>query len=220
MPFARLAARIMAGRSIAQLPELKGVLARPAQIGRVFAKASVFPFARLLGEDPILGPEMKSTGEVMGTAPTAEQALAKALAGAGTPLPTGGAVFLSVRDADKEALEPVARGLAELGFALVATRGTRLHLEAAGVPVGSVHKVGEAKPDAADLLRAGTLKLVINTPLGQRGQRDEATIRCQATALGVPCITTLEGARAALDGIRALRSGCLSVTPLQQWPRG
>ncbi len=220
LPFARLAARIMAGRPIAELPELAGLATEPARRERVFVKASVFPFARLLGEDPVLGPEMKSTGEVMGAAPAFGQAFAKALAGAGTPLPTGGAVFLSVRDADKEALVPVARGLSDLGFALVATRGTRLHLERQGVPVGAVNKVGEGRPDAADLLRAGTLKLVINTPMGRKSQRDETNIRCQAIALGVPCITTVEGAGAALAGIRALKSGRLDVRPVQDWPRG
>jgi len=220
IPFARLAARIMAGRRIADLPELKGLMARPSTHSMVFAKASVFPFARLLGEDPVLGPEMKSTGEVMGPAPTFGQAFAKALAGAGTPLPTGGAVFLSVRDADKEGLVPVARGLSELGFALVATGGTRRFLEARGVAVGAVNKVGEGKPDAADLLKAGTLKLVLNTPMGRKSQRDEASIRCQAIAMGVPCITTLEGAAAALEGIRALKAGRLTVSPLQEWERG
>ncbi len=217
VPFARLAARLMAGRMLSDLPELKG-LAGDRPEGLVFVKASVFPFARLLGEDPVLGPEMKSTGEVMGVAPSFGAAFAKALSGAGVPLPKGGAVFLSVRDLDKEALVPVARGLADLGFALVATRGTRLHLEQRGVPVGAVNKVGEGKPNAADLLKAGTLRLVINTPMGRKSQRDEASIRCQAIALGVPCITTVEGAHAALEGIRALKSGRLSVSPLQSWP--
>jgi carbamoyl-phosphate synthase large subunit len=216
VPFARLAARIMAGRRIANLPELRA-LAAPRELGRVFVKASVFPFARLLGEDPVLGPEMKSTGEVMGVGPTFGEAFAKALAGAGTPLPTGGAVFLSVKDTDKEALLPVARSLSELGFALVATKGTRQFLEGRGVPVGSVNKVGEGKPDAGDLLRVGTLKLVINTPMGRKSQRDETNIRCQAIALGVPCITTVEGARAALEGIRSLQAGRFSVFPLQGW---
>ena len=216
IPFARLAARIMAGKKISQMPEISA-LGDGCSSDLVFVKASVFPFARLLGEDPILGPEMKSTGEVMGVAPAFGAAFAKALAGAGVPLPRGGAVFLSVRDADKEALLPVARGLADLGFALVATRGTRTYLEQQGVPVGAVNKVGEGKPDAADLLRAGTLRLVINTPMGRKSQRDETNIRCHAIALGVPCITTVEGARAALEGIRALQAGRLAVRPLQEW---
>jgi carbamoyl-phosphate synthase large subunit len=111
----------------------------------------------------------------------------------------------------------VARGLSEAGFALVATSGTRAFFEQNGVQAGAVHKVGQGKPDAADLLRAGTLKLIINTPMGRTSQRDETNIRCQAIALGVPCITTVEGARAALEGIRALKSGRLSVLPLQSW---
>ncbi len=216
IPFARLAARIMAGRKIAEMPELAG-LSDEATSSLVFVKASVFPFARLLGEDPVLGPEMKSTGEVMGVAPSFGAAFAKALHGAGVPLPHGGAVFASLRDADKREFLPVARGLSEAGFALVATPGTRAFLEQNGVAAGAVHKVGQGKPDAADLLRAGTLKLIINTPMGRTSQRDEVNIRCQAIALGVPCITTVEGARAALEGIRALRSGRLSVLPLQSW---
>ncbi len=99
----------------------------------------------------------------------------------------------------------------------MATRGTRTYLEQHGVLVGAVNKVGEGKPDAADLLRAGTLRLVINTPMGRKSQRDETNIRCHAIALGVPCITTVEGARAALEGIRALQSGRLAVRPLQEW---
>ena len=142
---------------------------------------------------------------------------AKALHGAGVPLPTGGAIFVSLRDADKGDFLPVARGLAEAGFALVATAGTRKFLEDHGVPAGAVAKVGQGKPDAADLLKAGTLKLVINTPMGRKSQRDETNIRCQAIAMGVPCITTVEGARAALEGIRALRSGRLTILPLQAW---
>jgi len=216
IPFARLAARIMAGRSIADLPELQ-TAATPDQ---VFVKASVFPFARLLGEDPVLGPEMKSTGEVMGRAPGFGQAFAKALSGAGLPLPTGGAVFLSVRDADKAGLVPIAKELAGMGFALVATSGTLRALESAGVSASLVHKAGEGSPDASSLLKAGTLRLVINTPMGRKSQKDETEIRCQATAIGVPCITTLEGARAAVEGIRALKSCRLTIRPIQEWMKG
>ncbi|MCI4397581.1 MAG: carbamoyl-phosphate synthase large subunit [Acidobacteria bacterium] len=220
IPFARLAARIMTGRLIKELPELQGLEAVPKKPEQLFVKASVFPFARLLGEDPVLGPEMKSTGEVMGRAGSFGQAFAKALSGAGLPLPEGGAVFLSLRDADKAGAVKLAEGFAELGFALVATHGTRAFLEKAGVFAGAVNKVGEGKPDAAGLLKAGTLKLVINTPMGRKSQRDEANIRCQAIALKVPCITTLEGAYAALEGIRALKNGTLDVKPIQEWTAG
>jgi carbamoyl-phosphate synthase large subunit len=217
VPFARLAARIMAGRKIADLLELSALPPTPRR-EMVFVKASVFPFARLMGEDPVLGPEMKSTGEVMGAAPAFGNAFAKALAGTGVPLPTGGVVFLSCRDQDKEDLVPVARGLSDAGFVLVATLGTRRYLDEHDVPAGAVFKVGEGKPDAADLLKAGTLKLVINTPMGRKSQRDETNIRCQAIAMGVPCITTIEGARAALEGIRSLQAGRFTVAPLQRWP--
>ncbi|MGC8724582.1 MAG: carbamoyl-phosphate synthase large subunit [Acidobacteriota bacterium] len=217
IPFARLAARIMTGRRISEMPELRGLDAIPTDSPLVFVKASVFPFARLLGEDPVLGPEMKSTGEVMGVSPGFGQAFAKALAGAGVPLPTGGAVFVSVRDQDKRAFLPVAKGLAEAGFVLAATKGTRAFLDANGVPAGPAFKVGEGKPDALDLLKAGTLHLVINTPLGRKSQYDEAAIRCAAIAMGVPCITTVEGARAAVEGIRALKNSRLGVLPIQAW---
>jgi carbamoyl-phosphate synthase large subunit len=216
IPFARLAARVMTGRKLDEFPELAGRPAPPP--GRVFVKASVFPFAKLRGEDPVLGPEMKSTGEVMGVADEFGSAFAKALMGAGVPLPRGGAAFLSVRDGDKAALLPVARSLAALGFAIVSTPGTRAFLEKNGVPAGPVHKVGDGKPDVMDLLTAGTLRLLINTPLGDRSQRDEAAIRCAAIARGVPCITTVEGARAAVEGIAALQKRRLGVEALQKWP--
>ncbi|MEJ2367847.1 MAG: ATP-grasp domain-containing protein [Acidobacteriota bacterium] len=220
IPFARLAARIMVGRKIADLEELKGLADIPAKNPRVFVKASVFPFARLLGEDPVLGPEMKSTGEVMGVSPEFGGAFAKALSSAGIPLPEAGGIFLSVRDADKPELLPLARAFSEAGFRLFATSGTRQYLEENGVAADAAFKVGEGSPNAVELSRSGELQLVINTPLGRKSQYDETAIRCTAIAMGIPCITTIEGAWAAVEGMKALRQGRLSVSSIQSWPKG
>jgi carbamoyl-phosphate synthase large subunit len=209
--FPRLAARLVAGRPLSELaPRLEG----PAS---VYVKASVFPFARLRGEDPILGPEMKSTGEVMGIGPDFGVAFAKALTAAGTAFPAEGGVFVSVRDSDKAAFLPVAAGYVGAGFRLFATSGTRALLEAQGIPCEGVNKVGEGKPDAVDLLRRGDLRMVINTPLGRKSQFDEAAIRMEAIALQVPCLTSVEAARAALAGIRALGSGRPAYRSLGEW---
>ncbi len=211
VPFPRLAARMIAGRKLAQLD----VPLRPP--GGVFVKASVFPFARLYGEDPILGPELKSTGEVMGADGDFGRAFAKALRASGMSLPSEGAVFASVRDSDKEAFLPVARGLVEEGFTLFATAGTRAFLEGRGVVCRGVYKVGEGKPDAVDLLTAGDLQMVINTPLGKKSQYDEAAIRTAAISLQIPCLTTVEAARAVLVGMRSLKAGSLVYKPIGDW---
>ena len=209
--FPRLAARLVAGRRLAELP-----LDLPPPRS-VFVKASVFPFARLRGEDPILGPEMKSTGEVMGIGADFGIAFAKALRAAGTALPESGGIFVSVRDSDKEAFREVAAGYVRQGFGLFATAGTRAFLEGCGVPCEPVFKVGEGKPDAVDLLRDGQIQMVINTPLGRKSQFDEAAIRVEAIALQVPCLTTVEAARAALLGIRALSDRRPDYRPLRKW---
>ncbi len=211
IPYPRLAARVIAGRSLRELD----VQSPPAR--NVFVKASVFPFARLHGEDPVLGPEMKSTGEVMGIGGDFGTAFAKALNAAGTVLPPSGGVFASVRDADKRAFREVALGLADLGFTLYATAGTREYLCGTGIEALPVQKVGQGKPDAVDLLKRGEIHLVINTPLGQKSQYDEAAIRKASLALQVPCLTTVEAARAALSGIHALRRGAVPYGPLSRW---
>jgi carbamoyl-phosphate synthase large subunit len=211
IPFPRLAARLVAGRRLSELPVDLG-----APKG-VFVKASVFPFARLSGEDPVLGPEMKSTGEVMGADSSFGRAFAKALAAAGVTLPSGGGVFASVRDSDKEAFLPVAGELVRGGFTLFATTGTREFLESRGVPCRPVNKVGEGKPDALDLLYGGDLQMVINTPLGRKSQFDEAAIRKAAIAGQIPCLTTVEAARAAVRGLAALREGSLDYRPVREW---
>jgi carbamoyl-phosphate synthase large subunit len=187
-----------------------GELGLPAERAprEVSVKAAVLPFARFPGADPVLGPEMRSTGEVMATAADLPSAFAKAERAAGRPLPTSGTAFLSVRDADKPALVPVAAALSGLGFGLVATGGTAGTLAAAGLPVETVRKVTEPGTGATvvDLIRRGRCDLVVNTPFGGSGSRsDGARIREAALVARVPCVTTLAGARAAVDAIAKAR---------------
>ena len=211
LPLARLAARIMAGERLADIAP-----SEPPEAVMVSVKKPVLPFARFPGEDAILGPEMKSTGEVMGRDLDFGRALAKAHLGSGEPLPTSGTVFLSLRDADKRAITFMAKTLVDLGYALVATRGTARFLRLSGVPCREVFKVHEGRPNAVDLLDAGGIQLVINTPLGRVSEYDEKAIRERAVQLGVPVITTVAGAHAAVAGIEALRRGPLDVSTLQE----
>jgi carbamoyl-phosphate synthase large subunit len=174
----------------------------------VAVKAAVLPFARFPGADPVLGPEMRSTGEVMASAADLPTAFAKAERAAGRPLPTSGTVFLSVRDADKPALVPVAETLAGLGFRLLATSGTAAALAAAGLDVERVRKVTEREqgPSVVDLIRRARCNLVINTPFGSGARTDGYLIREAALVARVPCITTLSGAAAAVHAIANART--------------
>jgi carbamoyl-phosphate synthase large subunit len=177
-------------------------------------KAAVLPFARFPGADPVLGPEMRSTGEVMASAADLPTAFAKAERAAGRPLPSEGTAFLSVRDADKPAAIEVAEALARLGFRLVATAGTAHALAGAGIAVEHVRKVTEAGegPTVVDLVRRGHCDLVVNTPFGDSGARSDGyLIREAALAARVPCITTMAGARAAVNAIAEAR-GDLAVS--------
>jgi len=213
VPWAKVGALVMAGRTLASLG-----LAEEVRPPEYFVKSVVFPFVKFPGTDTILGPEMRSTGEVMGSAPGLGQAIAKALAAAGTRLPLSGTVFLSVSDPDKPALLPIARRLRELGFRLLATSGTAAFLEAGGVPAERVHKVGEGpRPHVVDRIKNGEVALIVNTPLGRESHLDDRAIRTEAVTRQVPCITTLEGAAAAIDGIAALREGALQVKSLQEY---
>jgi carbamoyl-phosphate synthase large subunit len=181
---------------------------------QVSVKAAVLPFARFPGADPVLGPEMRSTGEVMASAADLPTALAKAERAAGRPLPSEGTAFLSVRDADKAAAVEVADSLSRLGFRLVATAGTAHALAAAGIVVERVRKVTEEGegPTVVDLVRRGSCDLVVNTPFGNSGARSDGyLIREAALAARVPCITTLAGARAAVHAI-ADAQGDLAVS--------
>jgi carbamoyl-phosphate synthase large subunit len=210
VPLVGIAARVMAGATLEEL----GFVEEPPVPG-VFVKAPVFPFRRFPGVDPVLGPEMKSTGEVMGCGRSFGNAFAKAWIGAGHRLPLAGAAFLSVNDRDKQALLPVARRLAELGFRLLATAGTARFLAAQGLEVESVLKVHEGRPHVADRLINREIDLLVNTPLGRESQEDDALIRRTALRYDIPCITTLSGAMAAAEGIASLRQDALQVRPLQ-----
>jgi carbamoyl-phosphate synthase large subunit len=183
----------------------------------VFVKSPVFPFVRFPGVDTILGPEMRSTGEVMGGAADFGAAFAKAQLSVGQRLPQEGTAFISVSNDDKPALAPIARDLAALGFSLVATRGTAAWLRAQGLDVRVIFKVNEGRPNVADELVSGRIDLVINTPLGRESFFDERAVRRAATIHGVPCITTMTGAAAAVSAIRALRTQGLTVRALQDY---
>jgi carbamoyl-phosphate synthase large subunit len=215
VPLAKVAARVMAGKTLADLG-LTGDLS----VSGVFVKTPVFPFVRFPGVDTILGPEMKSTGEVMGGAASFGAAFAKALMGAGERLPDGGAAFISVNNDDKPNVVPIARDLVALGFGLVATRGTAAYLRAHGIEADVVFKINEGRPHVGDQILNRQIQLVINTPLGRESFFDDRTVRRIAMMHGVPCITTLTGAAAAVSAIRALRSEALTVRPLQDYHAG
>ena len=210
VPLAKAAARVVAGRSLKE----QG-LTRDLEVARVFVKESVLPFRRFPGTDILLGPEMRSTGEVMGIATDFGLAFAKAQAAAGFPIPTEGRAFISVHDQDKPDVLPVARVLAEAGFEILATVGTAAFLEENGVRAERVFKVNEGRPHCVDRLRSGDIALVINTPLGGESFYDEASIRQSATQHGVPVITTLTAAAATVKGMQALREQAEPAVCLQ-----
>jgi carbamoyl-phosphate synthase large subunit len=210
-PLARLATRLMAGESLADV----GLIEEP-QPPLQAIKEAVLPFRRFPGADTVLGPEMRSTGEVMGSATSFGMAYAKAELGAGEALPTKGTVFLSTHDKDKSALVPVAARLIELGFELMATAGTAHTLEQASQKVQTVLKVHEGRPNIEDLIRSKQVQLVINTPIGRQAAHDDKYLRRAALDYSVPTVTTLAGARAAVEAIAAMQSEpTLSIYALQ-----
>ena len=210
-PLAKIAARVMAGQSLKEL----GFTREPI-VSDYFVKEAVLPFQKLRGSDAILGPEMKSTGEVMGVSSDFGHAFAKAELGAGTTLPLSGTVLISVHNSDKTNIVKIASDLATMGFKLRATAGTARTLSAAGLEVEIAHKVSEGTPNVADLIHGGEVDLIINTPLGKSAFSDGMEIRQAATVRGVPLITTLSGAAAAVSGIQALRKEQLSARSLQE----
>jgi carbamoyl-phosphate synthase large subunit len=212
---AKIAAKVMAGRTLADLG-----LHEDVQVAGVFVKSPVFPFVRFPGVDTILGPEMKSTGEVMGGSTNFGVAFAKAQLSVGQRLPERGTAFVSVNNDDKANLLPIARDLAELGFRLIATRGTAAYLRAYGLDVDVVYKVNEGRPNVADEIVNRKVDLVINTPLGRESFFDDRTVRRAAMMHEVPCITTLTGAAAAVQAIRALREQGVGVRALQDYYAG
>jgi carbamoyl-phosphate synthase large subunit len=212
VPLAKIAARVMIGRTLAQLG-----LTSDLEVSGFFVKSPVFPFVRFPGVDTILGPEMKSTGEVMGGAATFGNAFAKAAIAAGVQLPREGTAFISVNNHDKPAVVQIARDLRELGFSLVATRGTANYLRAHGLDAEIVFKVNEGRPHVGDEILNGRIHLVINTPLGRESFFDDRTVRRIAMMHGVPSITTLTGAAAAVNAIKALHTESLTVRALQEY---
>jgi carbamoyl-phosphate synthase large subunit len=210
VPLAKLASRVMAGQSLAEL----GLFHEPIPPLQT-VKEAVLPFKRFPGADTLLGPEMRSTGEVMGIASGFGLAYGKAELAAGEALPTSGCVFLSTHDRDKSALVPVAKGLAQLGFSLIATSGTAAVLVAEGLTVEPVLKVHEGRPNIEDAIRSGRIQLVINTPIGRQAAHDDKYLRRAALDYAVPTVTTLAGARAAVEAITALQQQRLEITALQ-----
>jgi carbamoyl-phosphate synthase large subunit len=217
VPVAMIAARVMTGSTLTEL-RAEGLVRPPAGQGWVSVKEAVLPFGRFPGVDTLLGPEMRSTGEVMGVGATFGLAFAKSQIAAGTPLPSAGTVFLSLADRDKAAGLDAARRFASLGLGLVATSGTAAFLESNGVPVATVvAKVGESgAADAVDLIATGRVQLVVNTPRGRGPRADGLHIRSAALAHQVPCLTTVAAARAASAGMADWRDHGLSVVSLQE----
>ncbi len=211
-PLAKIAARVMAGKTLQEIGFTKEII--PTHIS---VKEAVFPFIKFPGVDTVLGPEMKSTGEVMGIDMSFPLAFAKSQIAAGTLLPVQGAALLSVRDADKTATLPIARRLVENGFSLIATQGTANFLRNAGIAVESVNKVAEGSPHVVDAIRDGKVSLVINTIDGARSIEDSFSIRRSALECRVPYATTIAGAGAVAEGIAQLRCGLLNVRPLQEY---
>jgi carbamoyl-phosphate synthase large subunit len=209
---AKIGARIMAGEKLSSFKLDDSVALR-----HVAVKEAVFPFARFPNVDTLLGPEMKSTGEVMGLDTNFARAFAKAQMGAGVILPLKGTAFLSVKESDKAAIVPIARRLSELGFSIMATSGTARRIAAAGIPVKRVNKVLEGRPHCVDSIRSGEIQLVINTAHGAQSVTDSFDIRRSALTHGVPNFTTIAAARATAHAIAALISGSLEVAPLQSY---
>jgi len=218
VPIAKVAARAMAGEKLADL--LK-IYTSSAVGDHIAVKEAVFPFARFPGVDIILGPEMKSTGEVMGIDTDFGRAFAKSQLGSGTTVPVEGSVFISVRDRDKKAMIEVGRRLRDMGFSIVATGGTAEVLNAAGVETKTVKKVREGRPHVVDSIISGDVQLVFNTTEGAKAIADSYALRRNALVRKIPYYTTVAGAKAAVEAISAMRAGGLEVAPLQSyftWP--
>ena len=211
VPIAKIAARLMVGEKLADFA------LKPPMLKHVAVKEAVFPFARFPGVDLILGPEMKSTGEVMGLDADFGRAFAKSQLGSGIVLPLAGAVFISVRDHDKASMVEPCRRLAEMGFSLIATKGTADYLKSAGLTVSVVNKVLEGRPHIVDSMLSGGVQLVFNTTEGAQAIADSFSLRRSALTIGIPYYTTVAGARASVQAIAALKAGSLEVASLQSY---
>ncbi|MEQ1716912.1 MAG: carbamoyl phosphate synthase large subunit, partial [Hyphomicrobium sp.] len=216
-PLAKIAARCMVGQSLATQPRNQG--RRPGEVIPPYfsVKEAVFPFNKFPGVDPILGPEMRSTGEVMGIDVDFQAAFAKAQIAAGDTLPTTGVVFISVKDSDKPMMVEAARDLVAMGFSIVASEGTAKLLAEAGVAVTRINKVAEGRPHIVDSMKNGEIQLVFNTTEGAQSYRDSFSIRRTALQQDIPYYTTIAGAKATIQAIKRLRTGDLEVRPLQAY---
>jgi carbamoyl-phosphate synthase large subunit len=214
IPVAKIAAEVMAGKPLSAFD------LSPRNIGdHIAVKEAVFPFARFPGVDPVLSPEMKSTGEVMGIDADFATAFAKAQLGAGTRLPDSGQVFVSVKDSDKPQVMAAARDLVGMGFSLLATSGTADALDAAGIPVTRVNKVAEGRPHIVDRIKDGDVALIFNTTEGLQSLKDSQSIRASALYGRIPYFTTAPASVAAVQAIASLRRKNLAVAPLQAYHR-
>jgi carbamoyl-phosphate synthase large subunit len=215
IPLAKIAAQLMVGKKLSQLG-----LTEEKEVAHVSVKESVLPFSRFSGVDILLGPEMKSTGEVMGIDSTFGVAFYKSQAAAGHVLPDKGKVFVSVRNNDKRDIVFIAKKLRDLGFEILATKGTAKVLRSNNIKAKSVRKIREGSTEILDLIRKGEIKLVINTPSGQERQSDTKRIRSLAVLQGIPCITTIQGAQATVNGIESAQKGDFSVKSVQEYIKG
>ena len=215
VPLAKIAVQVMTGKKLSEfiLPDISA-------LKHVSVKESVLPFSRFSGVDIVLGPEMKSTGEVMGIAATFGEAFAKSQISANSALPRLGKIFISVKDEDKRNIVFLAKRLADLKFSLVSTTGTAKALRSSGVDVEIVDKHGEGKNNLLTLIKKNEINLIINTPSGKRSQSDMRAIRAAAILHNVPCITTLQGAWAAVNGIESSLTREFTVRPLQEYYSG
>ena len=213
VPVAKIAVRLMMGRKLADMPELPEGELKPH---KVCVKSPVFPFNKFPGVDPILGPEMRSTGEVMGVGETFGEAFAKAQLSAGNPLPDQGSVFMSIGSKQKDEAAAIAKKFAGMGFELFATRGTAERLRAAGLDCTVVFKVNEGRPNVVDLIKDRKISLIVNTPAGASAFEDERAIRRAAATQNIPCISMLTAGRAAAEGIEAKRQRVIQVRSLQE----
>jgi carbamoyl-phosphate synthase large subunit len=211
LPLAKLACRVLLGERVADLD-----LPPDTANGHVCVKEVVLPFDRFTGADTLLGPEMRSTGEVMGIARDFPTAFAKAQAAAGAKLPDAGTAFITVADRDKAAATGIATILHDLGFRIIATRGTAQAIRKMGIPAEAINKIGEGSPHVVDWIERGEVELVINTPVGTGARVDGYEIRAAAIARGIPCITTMAGGMAAARAIAAARRGEPEVLALQE----
>ena len=217
VPLPKIAVGLMVGKKLDEFTDLTGGrVSGVLPVPQSFVKSPVFPFAKFPGVDPVLGPEMRSTGEVMGVGQNFGEAFAKAQLSAGTPLPASGTVFISVNDKDKAEAVELGKRFAELGFNLVATRGTAAALTRVGLKCKTVFKVNEGRPNAVDLLKAGSLELVIYTAAGAHSFSDEKAIRRSTVFHRVACITTLSAAKAAVEAIASRQRDPLRVWSLQE----